>query len=97
MSSQSSTVRAITPRWMKLLKASGTWLCGTRPSVGLRPRMPQQAAGRRVEAPASVASDSGPRPAATAAAEPPEEPPAVCSRLQGLRVTPDTGESVRSL
>ena len=59
--------------------------------------MPQQAAGRRVEAPASVASESGPRPAATAAAEPPEEPPAVSSRFHGLRVTPEMGESASSL
>ncbi len=33
-------------------------------------------------------------PAATAAAEPDEEPPGVCSRLRGLRVTP--GVSVAS-
>ena len=29
------------PRWMKLPKPSGTWLCGTRPSVGFSPTMPQ--------------------------------------------------------
>ena len=45
ISAASATVRAITPRWMKLLKPSGTWLCGIRPSVGFRPTMP--VAGRR--------------------------------------------------
>ena len=61
---------------------------GTRPSVGFSPRMPQQAAGRRVEAPASVASDSGPSPAATAAAEPPEEPPGTRLASQGFCTAP---------
>ena len=59
--------------------------------------MPQHAAGRRVDAPASVASESGPIPAATATAEPPEDPPGVSSAFQGLRVMPLIGESVRSL
>ena len=39
--------------------------------------MPQQAAGRRMEPPPSVPSASGPWPVATAAAAPPDEPPAV--------------------
>ena len=38
--------------------------------------------------------DSGPAPSATAAALPPLEPPAVRERSYGLRVTPDSGESV---
>lgn len=80
---------------MKLLKASGIWLCGTTPRVGFNPTMPVRAAGRRVLAPASVARESGPRLAATATADPPLEPPGVKS--QGFLVTPNSGASVRSL
>src|SRR6267142_7130836 len=82
---------------MKLLKPSGTWLCGIKPSVGFKPTMPVQAAGRRVLAPASVASESGPSPAATATAEPPLDPPGVYRRSHGLRVVPNSGASVISL
>ncbi len=39
---------------------------------------------------------AGTSPAATAAAEPPDEPPGVCSLLQGLRVTPKAGPSVKA-
>ena len=59
--------------------------------------MPVRAAGRRVLAPASVESDSGPMPAATATADPPLEPPGVSRVSQGLRVTPNSGASVSSL
>src|SRR6266545_6044521 len=54
--------------------------------------MPVQAAGRRVEQPASVANAIGVRPAATATPAPAEEPPQVRSGAQGLRVTPVNGE-----
>jgi hypothetical protein len=33
-------------------------------------------------------------PAATAAAAPPDEPPALCSRFHGLRVFPNSTDSV---
>ena len=52
---------------------------------------------RAIEPAPSVPSASGPRPAATAAAPPPLEPPGVRSRFQGLRVTPKDGPSVRPL
>ena len=91
-SATSATDRPIRPMCTMLAKASGTSSRGTRPVVGLRPTTLQQAAGRRVEAPASVATASGPRPAATAAAAPLEEPAAVCSALQGLRVRPASSD-----
>ena len=47
----------------------------------------------RIEPPPSVPSASGPSPAASAAAAPALEPPGVCARLQGLRVTPVSGLS----
>ncbi len=49
--------------------------------------MPHRPAGWRIEPPVSVPSASGASPAATAAAEPPLEPPGMRSRSHGLRVT----------
>ncbi len=53
----------------------------------------------RTEPPPSVPIASGPSPAATAAPEPPDDPPGVRSRFQGLRVIviPLSGESVTPL
>ena len=48
----------------------------TRPYVGLSPTTPQQAAGSRIEPPVSLPSVPRTNPAATAAAEPLDEPPA---------------------
>ena len=45
-------------------------------------------AGPRIEPPPSLACAAGTMPAATAAAEPPLEPPALCAGFQGLRVAP---------
>ena len=59
-----------------------------RPRAGFSPTSPQQAAGIRIEPPPSLPWATGTRPAATAAAAPPEEPPGVRSRSQGLRVGP---------
>src|SRR5688572_31317765 len=56
--------------------------------VGFRPTSPQQLAGIRIEPPPSFACAIGTIPAATAAADPPLEPPTVWSRFQGLRVAP---------
>src|SRR4051795_10751491 len=56
--------------------------------------MPQKPAGMRIEPPPSVPVASGPMPAATAAAAPPLDPPAVREGSHGLRVTPVKGLSV---
>ncbi len=50
--------------------------------------MPHSAAGWRIEPPVSVPIAHGARPAATAAAEPPDEPPGTRVRSQGLSVGP---------
>ena len=68
-----------------------------RPRCGLRPTRPQLAAGMRIEPAPSDAVAPGARPAATAAALPPLEPPGVASRSQGLRVTPNAGPSVQPM
>jgi hypothetical protein len=50
--------------------------------------MPHSAAGWRMEPPVSVPSAQGARPAATAAALPPLDPPGTRSRSHGLRTGP---------
>src|SRR3954470_20578559 len=58
------------------------------PYVGLSPTIPHRAAGWRIEPPVSVPSAHGARPAATAAALPPLEPPGTRVRSHGLRTGP---------
>ena len=48
--------------------------------------MPQNAAGRITEPPVCVPVAIGTMPAATAAAEPDDEPPGECARLRGFLV-----------
>ena len=52
------------------------------------PLMPRKRAGWRIEPPVSVPVAAGTSRAATAAAEPPEEPPGNAARSQGLRTGP---------
>ena len=92
-SAASATVLAIGPTWESVPNGLGGYT-GTRPWVGLRPTMPQKLAGIRIDPAPSVPTASGPRPAATAAAAPPLDPPAVRPRSQGLWVTPVSGLSV---
>src|SRR5689334_25005697 len=49
----------------------------TSPKVGMRPTTPQCDAGMRIEPPVSEPSATGTSPAATAAPEPDDEPPAI--------------------
>src|SRR3954470_24034150 len=58
------------------------------PYVGLTPTVPVTAPGWRIEPPVSVPRASGASKAATAAAEPPPEPPGIRSRSQGMCVAP---------
>jgi hypothetical protein len=72
--------------------APGMWpRCGTRPWLGLWPNTPQQCAGTRIDPPMSLPSSRLVKPAATAAAEPPDEPPGVRVRSHGLLVVPKIG------
>src|ERR1700679_2277766 len=64
-----------------------------RPYVGLRPTVPVTAAGCRIEPPVSVPVAARQRSPATAAAEPPDEPPGTRLELlflarQGLKTGP---------
>src|SRR5271166_6917000 len=58
------------------------------------PTTPQSAAGWRIEPPVSEPRARGTNPAATAAAEPPEEPPGTRLGSRGLRVAPKAEFSV---
>ena len=87
--SMSRTDRVITPSETSPPYMSA-WAgpCGTRPRDGFSPTRPQQAAGMRIDPAPSVAWAIGTMPEATAAAAPPEEPPALRVRSKGLRVGP---------
>src|SRR3954466_8314425 len=61
---------------------------GISPCVGLNAQSPQKGPGRIPEPAVWLPSASGTISAATAAAEPLEDPPGVCSGLCGLRVLP---------
>ena len=70
---------------------------GVRPRLSLRPTRPLHAAGMRTEPPPSLAPAAGTMPAATAAPEPPEEPPGVWLMFHGLRAVPRSESSVMPL
>src|SRR3954470_10202925 len=59
---------------------------GSAPYDGLNPTTPQYDAGRITEPPVCVPTASGTRPAATAAAEPADDPPGVRPAAFGLSV-----------
>jgi hypothetical protein len=61
---------------------------GARPGEGLNPVIPQNEAGSLFEPPISDPVASIAVPAASAAAEPPLDPPGAYARCHGLRVTP---------
>ena len=61
---------------------------GDAVNVGLKPTMPQKAAGRITEPMVCVPSASVHSPAATAAAEPLLEPPGVCAVVDGVARRP---------
>jgi hypothetical protein len=88
MSAASATVVASAPFSDSPYQSFSPRSHGTTPLPGLMPTRPVQAAGIRIEPIPSLPCASGTMPAATAAAEPPDEPPGVRSRFHGLRVTP---------
>jgi hypothetical protein len=73
---------------------SREWLSGTTPevsispNVGLKPTTPQRPAGMRTEPPVSLPTAQSQTPAATAAAEPPDDPPAMRVGSRGFRTVP---------
>src|SRR3569623_33651 len=60
----------------------------TRPYVGFMPSTPHRAAGWRMEPPVSVPIAPAQSEAATAAADPPDDPPGTCASDHGFRTAP---------
>src|SRR6266550_3684438 len=90
----SRTVRVIACRTLTPPISSPSGARDTRPRLGLRPKTPQHDAGMRIEPAPSPALAAGTMPAATAAADPPDDPPTVRPRSQGLSVGPKRTGSV---
>src|SRR5947209_19964185 len=90
----SRRVRVIGPSTDSVGQPRKPGIFGTSPKVGLWPTIPQKHAGIRIEPPPSVPTDRGAIPAATAAPDPPLEPPGVRSRFHGFRVKPNSALSV---
>jgi hypothetical protein len=90
----SSTVGANGPICSRELAYATSPYRETRPYEGLMPTTPQNAAGQRTDPPVSLPSARSASPAATAAADPPEEPPGTRSGSWGFRVGPNSDVSV---
>src|SRR5690606_5385505 len=82
----STTVRASGPLVGRPNPPKPNGPVATTPRLGLKPTTPQIEAGMRIEPPPSLPWAAATSPAATAAAAPPLEPPAVHPGRHGLRV-----------
>ena len=85
---RSGTVRAIGPATERLFQPSPRRSLATRPGVGRKPTMPENAAGLRSEPPVSEPEQIGTMPVASATADPPDEPAADRVGSNGLPVAP---------
>ena len=90
----SRTERDTTPSVFIPTGGSMTSLVSARPRVGFSPTRPHIAAGIRIDPEMSLAWAAGTIRAATAAADPPDEPPGDRSRSHGLWVGPYSTGSV---
>src|SRR5205809_4959104 len=91
----SATVRAITPLVDKPAQSSpNSGPLEIRPRAGFNPTTPQHEAGIRIDPPPSPPWARPQSPAATAAAAPPLEPPAVRLLSTGLHAGGNIGPSV---
>src|SRR5439155_7348275 len=84
----SRTSRVSVPTWSSDEANAMRPYLEMRPYVGLSPTMPQREAGWRTDPPVSVPSAHTASPAATAAADPPEDPPGTRPRSHGFRTGP---------
>src|SRR5947208_5605450 len=88
-SAQSRTSRVNVPTWSSDDANAISPYLETRPYVGFMPTTPHSAAGCRTDPPVSVPSAHTAWPEATAAADPPEDPPGTVSRRHGLCTGPN--------
>ena len=86
-----ATVVAIGPIVSRPGASGHTPSSDMRPWVVFRPAMPQQAAGTRTEPPVSEPSATSASPAATAVAEPLEDPPGMSPGSSGFTGVPNHG------
>ena len=84
----SATVRVNVPTVSSVSLNTWTPSAGMAESVGLNPTTPQNAAGRITEPLVCVPIAAQTCRAATAAAEPDDEPPGVCAGFHGFLVLP---------
>ena len=87
-SKQSAAVRASAPAVSSDGHIGIAPRSDTDPCVGLSPVTPQNDDGMRMDPPVSEPIAIATTPAATAAPDPPDEPPVIRSRSHGLRVAP---------
>ena len=90
-SAQSATLRAMGPTESSVQDSGKAPSVGTRWRLGLKPTMPQSAAGTRVEPPVSEPIEISHMPSAAATAPPEEEPPGMRARSAGLPGVPKCG------
>src|SRR5437773_4474554 len=90
-SAVSATVRPIGPSTEITDQPSGRASFATSPGDGRMPTTPHSAPGMRSEPPVSEPVQIGSMSTASAAAEPPDEPPAFNAGSNGLPVAPHTG------
>ena len=83
---QSVTSFVIGPTWSKDDANATSPYLETNPYVGLSPTTPQNDDGSLIDPPVSEPNAQGTKFAATAAAEPPDEPPGTLFKFHGLCV-----------
>src|SRR5438067_11177374 len=85
---QSSTERLMGPSLSIVQLRAMAPVRGTKPNVGRRPVSPQRVHGEAMEPSVSEPMAKATHPAATALADPADDPLEPCSGFQGLRVRP---------
>src|SRR5712691_2090106 len=85
----SAVLLANTPTWSSDDAKATKPYRELRPYVGFKPTTPHSEAGCRTEPPVSEPNATGTMPAATAAAEPPDEPPGTRVVSQGFLTAPN--------
>jgi hypothetical protein len=88
---QSATLRASGPMESSEVLNGKAPVVGTRCRLGLKPTMPQSAAGIRTEPPVSLPIAISAMPSPTVTAAPDDEPPGMRARSHGLPGVPKCG------
>ena len=76
------------PTWFRVYQPGQPGSRGTRPKLCFKPTTPQKEEGILMDPPPSLPMATAHRPAATAAADPPLEPPGVRVWSTGFAVAP---------